>query len=68
MDDGVAVGVEAEPLLPDRRGGEYEGPERGVEGPAELLGPVVGLLLGAGVTEPGEGREKRGRPRRFVSL
>ena len=63
VDDGVAVGVEVETLLPDRGGRQDERPERRVEGGAHLLGAgtpplagsarLVGLLLAEAKRETG---------------
>ena len=47
VDDDVAVGVEVEAFLPDRRADQDEWPIRGVEPLAQLRGSRGGLAVGA---------------------
>ncbi len=51
MQDRVTVGMEVQPLLPDRGCDQHEGPERGVEGrPYRVLAQRVFAALAAFIT------------------
>ena len=60
MDDGVAPEMEVQPLLPDRCGGEDEGPERGVECPGDGFDPGLAALV-EGLSAEGD-REASSHP------
>src|SRR6185295_10681810 len=47
MRDRVAVQVKVESLLPNRRCGQHEGPERAVEGLADLVNACTLAIFGA---------------------
>ena len=51
VDDGVAPEMEVQSLLPDRRGGHHEGPERRVERSGERLGPHLAAAFESLVAE-----------------
>jgi hypothetical protein len=66
VDDDVAVRVEVEALLPDRRADQGEWPVRGVEPLAQLRGPrrrfAIGTFTAAFLVAPRDEQEVAGAP------